>query len=586
MISGRAGVALIMDGNQFASIHSTRPEETVPRKAEEFHYLIGEGRDFFTIENVTRDEIVQRLLLAEDEEDALRLALILQDPAKSERMRRRAASALEELLSEGVGDFVEGVFYAKPIPDGLDVRGGMEIARAVDASEVEIFLQLFWTHRDAIRVVREAWSAIPADLFNGQQDRWQATLVRGAVFRDLARSHAESGRVNDVFVAIRMRPSIKALPNDREIMQKWMGGFLQRAEVSAPVPQLPQVAMVGEDVHPYGKPEKSQKSFDRNAALEKVQADKEKIRDALRRRDNRRVDLLLSGLLDYQRRHGGNAYTIKTLCDLAKTAKDLGRIDLQIAWTAKATELVEDDGWAWRQYADALHQANRLSEAAEAYRRSLQYDHDVVAMNGLAEILRSQGRLEDALAAYREVREQHPHDVVARNGYAVMLTLLDRAEDALETLGQEEPRSLYEWSGLHIRGMVHLRGGDLEQAIEILQRGAKDCPWSVQVDYFRTALAIAHLRKKDANAAVKDLSEVKSEELRTPVRLVLVHARGEQEEYEKAEAAFQEIPENVTGAAQKLREEFRQRYVVRQGKRLSDQQVYKLEESLIFERAA
>ena len=64
MISGRTGVALVMDGDQFASIHADNPDRTVPRHPGEFHFLVGEGEDFVTVENVTRDEIVRRLLAA------------------------------------------------------------------------------------------------------------------------------------------------------------------------------------------------------------------------------------------------------------------------------------------------------------------------------------------------------------------------------------------------------------------------------------------------------------------------------------------------------------------------------------------
>ena len=64
MISGRGGLALVVDGDRLASIHAAEPETMVPRHRSEVHFLLGEARDFVAVENVSREEIVRQRRIA------------------------------------------------------------------------------------------------------------------------------------------------------------------------------------------------------------------------------------------------------------------------------------------------------------------------------------------------------------------------------------------------------------------------------------------------------------------------------------------------------------------------------------------
>ncbi len=137
LISGRNGVALVIDGDHLASIHADEPERDVARQPAELRFLIGEGRDFEPVENTSRAEIVRRLVLARDREDALQLALILIDPELTSGTRQEAAEELEELLAqEDVVDYLEGVLYAQPLPEGTDLPGGSTLAGKAGAQRV------------------------------------------------------------------------------------------------------------------------------------------------------------------------------------------------------------------------------------------------------------------------------------------------------------------------------------------------------------------------------------------------------------------------------------------------------------------
>ena len=236
LISGRAGLALVIDGDRFASIHAEEPERMVPRQPAEFHFLVGEARDFRTVENTTRDEVVRELRLAEDREDALQLVLIAQDLDLPADVRREAIEELEELIQESdVGSYLENVLYAHPLPEGMDLAGAMRMARTAEAWEVVSLLELFWTYQGAIREVRQAWESIPFAEFAGEEEHWQSTAVREGLFRDLARRLADGRSVTTSFVGIDSRPAIRTLPNHPGVLHRWLDALLSISTTVGPL---------------------------------------------------------------------------------------------------------------------------------------------------------------------------------------------------------------------------------------------------------------------------------------------------------------------------------------------------------------
>src|SRR4030095_10685169 len=100
-----------------------------------------------------------------------------------------------------------------------------------------------------------------------------------------------------------------------------------------------------------------------------------------------------------------------------------------------------------------------------------EFPETVVARSGRAEVLKSQNRLGEALAAYESVIADFPEGVVARNAPASRPALRRRWEEARSILPGLSPITEQDWIGYHIRAMVLLRMGRLEEAIEILVDG-------------------------------------------------------------------------------------------------------------------
>jgi tetratricopeptide (TPR) repeat protein len=242
----------------------------------------------------------------------------------------------------------------------------------------------------------------------------------------------------------------------------------------------------------------------------------------------------------------------------AEVLKALGRLDEALQEYDSAGRDFPHDVVARTGRAEVLKALGRLDEALQEYDSAVRdFPQNVVARTGRAEVLKALGRLDEALQEYDSIRTQFPGDRYSQIAKASVLVLLERYEEALRLLPQESPRTLDEWIGYHIRGMVSLRNGDIASAVRIFERGMRESLWATPRGYFRRALAVAKLRRSEFSAAAEALGDEPA-----PVSDVLrIHAFGGLGEKEKAQAALGRIKSNRLPTLVIIRNELEARYV-------------------------
>jgi len=104
IISGSAGLAILVDGRKLASLHAEAPTEIIQRQTGDINFLLGESGRVVVLEDVDLNKVRDELALACDSEEALQLFLMLLDPELSKTTRQEAAEALEELLRNATTD--------------------------------------------------------------------------------------------------------------------------------------------------------------------------------------------------------------------------------------------------------------------------------------------------------------------------------------------------------------------------------------------------------------------------------------------------------------------------------------------------
>ena len=598
VISGRSGVAIISHQGNLLSLNLDAPDKLIPRQSHEIKFLLGDANDLEFVEDTNHEQLKRRLKSSYQAAYALDLMLFVLDSELSAETRSEAASELEHLLAEpAISNHLESVLYAHPLPQDADLAGAFHHSEMTQAARTIAWLQELERLQPIIARSFSAWESLPLDIFGNSEQKkdFQRLAVRLGLFRSLVQAIEQQKDVNTVLIDAGLNREISQKHNHRQILQQWLAPF--RSATSTQTIRPERESAHKESAKKKGKQKKASKSYDRTQVLQNVQNTKARILEFMRKRDFARVGNLIEELLEYHQQYGGQQYAVRSLCDLAMEAKNLGLHKLQLELTQRSVGLKVDDGWSWAQYGDALLIANQLDEAMKAYENALSFGQGAVAKNGRAEVLKALGQFDRALDAYQAVIAEHPENVVAKNGRAEVLKALgqfDRALDAyqaviaehpldqvarnarscvLAALGRygeaiealtEFPATEEEWIGYHILGMIFLRQGKLEESLAVFHHGVNDVPWPTSREYFRTALAVASLQLNDFKQASEILAQVQTPQLQPVVNVLQFHAFGAQGNRELATDFYRRVQANPPLFSGELTEELNRQFILRQ----------------------
>jgi hypothetical protein len=163
VVSGRAGVALVLDGEQTFYLRSGAPIDRVPCAPTDFRWLFGDASDLRFLPDITADELAIELETAQDTDTALHLSLALLDSELSDETRAEVAEDLNQILaSSAVAARLENVLYAAPLPQDTDAPGALVLAQRAGASRIVDLINGLVSLQPAGGPVRLARSGPPA----------------------------------------------------------------------------------------------------------------------------------------------------------------------------------------------------------------------------------------------------------------------------------------------------------------------------------------------------------------------------------------------------------------------------------------
>ncbi len=458
VISGQAGVALLVDGESLSSIYVHAPDEAVPRRASEFPYLFGKADDLIFLEDVTVDDARRQLTAASDGCDVLHLVLMRLDPERPLDIRQEAAAELDEVLASNpqAGEHAERLLLAAPLPPTADVEGAKAHCPPGAARK---FVDRLRQLQPAIDKAAAAWRTIPETAFSTQNDEIRdiadAVFVREGVWRMLALAAAGEMEVGTVLFRALSSAAVKSLPNHRQILQLWT----RELDISSRTPRKehetgrrarPDREFLDDQESPVHSRKGPRRGMDRKKELERVDRVKVAIIQAMKARQFDRVRHYVQTLVREQVARSGGRYACKSLCSLAMQAQEIGFRTLQLEFTALAVAVFAEDGWAWCQHGKALLDNGRLPETLVAYEHAIGFGEAAVGGKGRAETLCSMGRYAEALQAYDAVIAEHPEEMYAKTGRAEVLRSMGRHDEALQAYDAviaEHPESAVAKSG-------------------------------------------------------------------------------------------------------------------------------------------
>jgi len=177
--------------------------------------------------------------------------------------------------------------------------------------------------------------------------------------------------------------------------------------------------------------------------------------------------------------------------------------------------------------AETLKAQDRLEEAENLYRQTVaRWPNNVYAHTGLAETLKAQDRLEEAENLYRQTVARWPNNAVVKHGLSNLLRKLKHFGEALALVPERESLVILQHKyDAHLRGMILLDSGNMEDALDIFRQALSNRLSPHQLRLFRTAIAIAEFRRKKFSEALDILNSF--EDTTQVVRTLKIHANAE-----------------------------------------------------------
>ena len=470
VLSGRAAVALLNEGDVWQSMTYEAPEQLTPCHAAEAHVLLRNTHDLIWLDDVSIDEVRDRLADVVDTTEALDCVLYLLDGSLQPATRDAVALEFEELaIWPEIVEQVESVLLACPLPASADIAGAIDACTRTESHAAAELFRQWQSLQPTVSAIFDAWLQIPIGRFGNTEQRIVAHghFIKHDIFPVIARTELEVSRLTTVQFGLASNTKLKLdVPGAVGIINDWLRllrGSQREFEFAEVADDLDAASAEKDEGTP-----KKRRSIDRGRVKANVDGTKRLIVEALRANHTDRAMALTQELISYQLGNDGKRLIGKSLCDLAMEAQQLGNDTLQLWFTTEAVQRVPDDGWAWAQHGKSLLNVGQFSKADAAFQNSIDFgdgETTPVAKNGRAEILKAQGDLKGALAAFDSVIQSHPENVVAKNGRAEVLKAqgdLKGALAAFDSVIQSHPENVVAKNG---RAEVLKAQGDLKGAL-------------------------------------------------------------------------------------------------------------------------
>ena len=527
-ILGLTGPAIFIEKNYLKIIHWDGIVQEVLHLGPHSSHMLNSKPEPSILQNVSEDQLVHILELRRKKDDALMLTLMAIDALQDDTIKYEALELLNEKLADDkIFDYIESILYAISPPESADIDGALKLCKEKQEKVITLLRELK-AIEPYIREVQSAWDNLSTRMFDSSygKDFFKSVLIRKGIFRDLVVAMAKQITIDSFLFNLMLNREIQSLPNHRQILRNWAGS-MNLAKTKTPDPELDLEREDDSRRTARSGRKRKRRSIDREELLSKVESQKALIINEMQRNDHNKAKKIAEELISFQLEMGRPIHIVKSLCDLAMEAKRYGSSKLQYWFSRKGLDILQDDGWTWAQYADALYNLNNYEEALQSYDKAYEFGAGVVA----------------------------------KTGRAVVLSYTGRYDEALSSLPTGTSLTMNDWISYHIRGMIHFRLGDFDIAQNIFQRGINENPRPRQREFFSSALALLFITNKEYAKAGELLQNIESPDLQITANVLKVHAFGAHGDTQSARKAYEKIPSETDVICVEFKEELRRKYI-------------------------
>lgn len=503
LISGQAGIAVLIQGDTVTSYSLDEPEFSVPQSSSALPYLLADATDVLEFKELSLSEIHSQLDTAWRKDRILQLTLILLDAGDEPETRIAAAECLEELLNlKDLEEFLFNRMCMAPLPDIADIAGAKRYAVDGGLGLVSKMLGRLDDDQHRIAHCRQAWNNLSPELFKSPDAAraFESAAVTAGAFRRFVQAGSDLKRFDSAL--IESLKDLQGFPNFRQVLLHWTKSF--RPDRAEPKVHDYKDEIESSPVDDQGESQFKPKRISAHQALENVIKQKAAVVKMLKRGNTQSARRYVKQLIESQLRQGGTKYAVKSLCDLAQQAKEALDFSFQLELTKEAVEMLPTDGWACGQLGEAYFCLDQYDKALQFFDLAELYGEACYAQTGRARILRGQGLLEKSLAVYTKATEDFPADPNPCFGRAEVLRDMWRFDEALAVYEKAIDKFPHEKVPRCGRAAVLKELGRLEESLQVYESNILGFPKD-PVSYAGRADVLKNMgRLEDAFNAYKE----------------------------------------------------------------------------------
>jgi tetratricopeptide (TPR) repeat protein len=256
-------------------------------------------------------------------------------------------------------------------------------------------------------------------------------------------------------------------------------------------------------------------------------------------------------------------YDVSPKEGIAETLREMNRFDESLSIFNEILSKSPMSIRARNGRANIFKCMGQYSESLQVYDQNvIDFPYDIVSWSGRADLLKQLGHLDDSIKAYERISLLNPYDKSALYSMAAIYVVKGQYEQAFHLLPTETPQTKDDWMAHHIKGMIYLKTGKIDEAIDLFNVALSKIPYYTMIRIFKNSLSVASLRKQRTSNAIESLNYKGDTSHNEYIRNVLrIHAYGESGEIDKAEAAYIQIQRDCPPYITTLRDELASRYL-------------------------
>ena len=590
-ISGQIGKAVYLEDDLFFLMNDETLDAPVECHPIDISTFFSLGAEIKTLSNgqLNAAYLKSQLVAQRQEYRALTLAISGMDRVLDYDTRKAAITTAENLIRRrSTHRFVRARLLARPAPEEADVETAIDIAIHSNAPVVRALYQFMLEHDRALALVYETWVKASQDYFLSHAERveGQRILTDLGVFADMASTLTANNikALGSLVVTYGQKPEISSqlsrgvhILNDLKarLINEWPSPTRKRGRKTRTVVAEAEQLSYGDDpvsemLAQFESRRENARSrvFTADQAKEKVDHQIEAIGKLIVKGNINRADSYLRDLISFHVEHSEKEHLGMSLCSLAKIAIDARSFEIAERMVDYALLLGIDDVVISTTQAQVFKSMGDFDKALAVYEETMaRFPNDEVARGGYAEVLKSMGDFDKALAVCEETTARFPNNEIARNGYAGILILFNRFDTARSLLSDARLKTKQDWIDYHLIAMSYIKSEEIDEAIRRLTYGLKHTPWPTQKNYFLSALAVAKIRTKEFDEVVKILptNVVNIDVFQRQTRLALVgHSQAALGKNEEAVQTLAKLDAATNPHVINLKEAISRRYMLGQ----------------------